>query len=123
MSILNNFPHRCTIRRRVRTAGELGGNVDSFLNEQTSVLCWEQNVSHRERSDFEKRGMFITTKIFFTADPSVGVRHQILVTERNGTTISDPVPLDVLSESLPDASAGRGVVYKVYCTENTGEDN
>jgi hypothetical protein len=125
MSLLNNFPHLCTIRRRIRAKGPLGGSVDTFLNEQTSVSCWEQHATAKEISDFEKRGMLITSKIFFTANPSVGERHQIIITERNGTAISsdDQIPLDVRTEANPDASAGLGVVWKVMCTENTGEDD
>jgi len=123
MSLLDNFPHRCTIRSRVAAKDELGGIQFTYLNEQTGVYCWVQNASHKEVLEYEKRGMIVTKKVYFTTDPSVTERHQILVTEMNGTTISSPVPLDVISESLPDASAGLGVAYKVMCTENTGEDD
>ena len=122
MSLLNNFPHRCTIRRLVRVKGTLGGSKDSPLNEQTSVLCWAQNATQKEVADFEKRGMFLSRKIYFLVDPGVTERHQILVTEMNGTTIDNPIVLKVRTEAMPDASAGKGVVYKVFCSETTGED-
>ena len=122
MSLLNNFPHRCTIRRLVRVKGTLGGSKDSPLNEQTSILCWAQNATQKEVADFEKRGMFLSRKIYFLVDPGVTERHQILVTEMNGTTIDNPIVLKVRTEAMPDASAGKGVVYKVFCSETTGED-
>lgn len=122
MSILNQFPHRCTIRRIVRVKGDLGGSRDTYLNEQTSVLCWEQSASQKEVMEYEKRGVFITRKIYFTTNPGIGERHQILVTEREGVAVSSPTPLKVRTRTEPDGSAGLGVVYKVFCSETTGEE-
>ena len=109
------MPHRCTIRKRTRSTGTLGGSKDSWENVQTDVECWEQNASQAEISTYEKRGMTVSRKVYFPTDPSVTVQHQILMTSRDRgiTTISSPVPLDVKTESLPDAAAGLGAVYKV----------
>lgn len=123
MSLLDNFPHRSIIRRRIAAKDELGGISYTYLNEQTGVYCWEQNASHKEILEYDKRGMVITKKVYFLEDPGLGERHQVLISERNGATIASPVPLDVVSEALPDASAGLGVVYKVMCIEHTGEDD
>ncbi len=115
MSLLSSIPHRCTIRKRTRTKGTLGGSKDSWTDVQTDVECWEQNASQAEITAYEKRGMTVSRKVFFPTDPSVTVQHQVLITSRDKgiTTISSPVPLDVKTESRPDASAGLGVAYKV----------
>jgi hypothetical protein len=72
--------------------------------------------------------MRITHKVYFRENPNIGRRFQILITRRNNrdgtvTTISNPVPLDVLSTALPDITAGLGVCYKVLCSEVTSEDD
>lgn len=123
MGLLGSFPHRCTIQRRIRVGGALGGSQDKVAIDQTNVVCWEQQASAREIKDFEKKGMSINRKIFFLTDPSVTSRHRILITERLGVTQTDPVALDVTAEALPDASAGLGVVFRVMANENTGENN
>lgn len=124
MSLLNNFPHVCLIRRRVRAKGTLGGSVDTFLNEQTGVRCWQQHVTQKETEEYEKPGMTLTCKIYFTSNPNITERHQILITERNGTAIDadSRVALHAVTRAIPDASAGKGIVWKVFCTETTGHD-
>lgn len=126
MSILENLPHRCTIQRRKRGPGQtsaLGGNLDVAVVEQTGVECWVQQASDGEVRDYAKRDMSISQKIYFTSDPGVTTRHQILITslDRGVTTISNPSALDVMSRPKPDASAGLGVVFRVMVSENTGE--
>lgn len=122
MSILNNMPHKCRIQRLIHSQGMLGGSKTTPTTEQTDVLCWEQAASHAEVMAFQKRGMRITHKVYFTADPQVTEQHQIVMTERNGTAIAaaDQVALDVKSEPRPDASAGTGAVWKVMCDILTG---
>ena len=104
MSLLDNLPHRCTIRVRSRSKGTLGGPVDSFTNVSTNVRCWEQRIGTSESEVYQKRGMDVSHKIYFASDPSVTENHQILITERNGTTVSSPVALDVVGVDFPDAS-------------------
>jgi len=69
---------------------------------------------------YEKRGISITRKVFFLTDPAITERHEILITSRLGFAVSSPTVLEVRSESLPDASAGMGVVYKVMVEEEVG---
>ena len=123
MGILDSFPHRCTISRRIRTKRTLGGSKDSSVDEQTNVLCWEQNANHVEITDYEKMGMAVNRKIYFLTDPGVTVRHQISITSRNGVAIASPIELEVRTEALPDASAGMGVVYKVMAEQITSRSN
>ena len=120
MPLLDNFPHLCTIRRRVRTKGTLGGSKDSFTDEQTDVPCWQQHASAKETVEYQKRGFESIRKIYFTSDPSVTTRHQVLVTEMGGVAVASPLELDVLTEALPDASAGMGVVFKAMCGVKVG---
>lgn len=121
MGLLDSFPHKCTIRHRVRSKGTAGGSRDDFTDDQTNVLCWEQPASSAEVTLFEKRGMRVSRKVYFLTDPGVQVRNQILVTEREGVEVASPTPLDVRSEALPDATAGTQVAFKVMCDEITGE--
>jgi hypothetical protein len=123
MGLLDQFPHRCTIRHRVRSADGLGGSQDSYTNDSTDIRCWEQAASFTEVEQYEKRGMRVSRKVYFLADPDVTVRSQILITERQGTTVSSPTPLDVRTEAQPDAGAGLGVVYKVMCDVITSSED
>ena len=123
MSLLEALPHRCTIRHRTRKAGALGGAKDAFPSERTDVECWEQQAGANETADYEKRGMSITTKIYFTTDPGLTSRHQILVTERDGATVSSPVVMDVMSVAAPDVSAGMGLLFRVMCNRSTSGEN
>lgn len=122
MSILEELPHRCTIRHRINTIDDLGGNVDSMQVDATNVECWEQTASSNEKMEWQKRGISVTKKVYFTSNPNVTSRHQILVTHRNGDAVANPVAYDVLSYADPDASAGLGVVYRVMLGINVAQD-
>ena len=83
--------------------------------------CWEQRASTTETNEFAKRGMNIRTKVFFPSDPGVTSRHQILITSRDGVAVSSPIAFDVMSSEAPDASAGLGVLWKVFIGRITSE--
>ncbi len=121
MTLIDTMPHRCTIRRKRRSSGSLAGSKTTPTVEQTGVHCWEQNAGHAETLDYQKRGMTINRKIYFATDPAVDTRHEILITERDGVAVASPLILEVRSESLPDAAAGRGTVYKVMAEEMPGK--
>ena len=123
MSLLDTLPDRCTIQRRVRAKGGLGGSKATATVESTGVHCWEQQASASESEQYEKRGMSLTSKIYFAANPSVTARHQIVVTSRNGTALAEAVARDVLDSPLPDASVGRGLLWRVSVGFNQGEDD
>lgn len=122
MSLLDNLPHECTIQRRVRAADDFGGASDSLTVEQTGVECWEQQASASEIQEYDKRGMNVTRKIYFVADPAVTPRHQITITKRLdvAVAVASQTALDVLSNPMPDSSAGLGILYKVMVGDNTG---
>jgi len=123
MSILDNFPDECTIQRLVRAKGDFGGSKDSPVVDQTEVSCWEQQVSAAESMRYQRQGMKLRSKVYFTADPNVTRRHQIIVTSRNGTAIVavNQVALDVLDEPSPDANVGQGGLFRVMIGRNTSE--
>lgn len=123
MSLLDNLPDECTIYRRVRTKGTLGGNKDALTAEQTSVSCWEQQVSASESLEYQQRGMELRSKIYFVVNLTLTRRHQITVTSRNGTAVAvvDQEALDVLDFPLPDVSVGRGLLWRVMVGRNTAE--
>lgn len=124
MSLLENFPHKCKITLRIRTLDEFGGGYDERQNVVTNLSCWEQQASATEIKNYQKRGINITRKVFFTSDPNVTEQHFITITERNGVALSveNQVELAVVSEPEPDASAGLGVVWRVMCNYVTGEN-
>jgi hypothetical protein len=101
----------------------MGGSKASFVDEQTDVPCWEQQVGSSEVTEFEKLGINITSKIYFRTDPGVTKRYQVLVTSRDGTAIADPTPLDVVGNPSPDVSVGRQFLFRVMVSINQGEDD
>ena len=116
MSILDNFPHSCTTKRRARTKGSLGGSKDTFTAVSSNLKCWQQAASDNEIKEFAKSGIVVTNKVYFTADPGVDTRFVLVVTNpQTGTTDT----LDVKSRAKPDASAGLGLVYRVMCEHST----
>lgn len=123
MSLLDHFPHKCTIRRKKYTKDSLGGAKLSYTVEQTNVLCWEQPAGDSEDTSYQKRGMSITHKVYFLTNPNVSRRHEILITYRNGATVANPVVLEAMSIALPDSTAGLDVCYRVLCSEVTSEED
>ncbi len=123
MTLWDQLPHRCTIRRKNTTRGSLGGSKTSTTEIAVNIECWEQNASHSEIESHEKIGMRINRKIYFDVDPGVDEQHEILITSRDrGDTnipIADRKILEVRSEALPDTTAGLGVGYKVMAEEIT----
>ena len=120
--LLDNFPHRCSIHILKPTKGQLGSIQLVPALVSSDVVCWEQNASHEEIVEFEKRGIVVTRKVYFLTDPGVKENYRITITSRDfgATSLASPEVLEVASKSLPDASAGMGVVYKVMTREQTG---
>ena len=105
MTILAHFPHTCTAKKRKRTKGTLGGSKDSFPTTVfTDRKCWRQPVSDSENEEYQRRGITVSHKVYFTSDPELDATHVL---------IFDGVDYYVKSESDPDASVGLGVVWRV----------
>jgi hypothetical protein len=60
--------------------------------------------------EFDKRGISVTDKVYFLTDPGLDENHNLAIG-------SDTY--EVRSFSDPDASAGLGVVYKVFVERTT----
>lgn len=109
MSILDALPHSCTVERRSRIADGLGGSRDSFSSSGT-LSCWRQVANDREIREFDKRGISITDKVYFTSDPGINETCRLIFPD--GT-------YEVRSFAAPDASAGKGVVWRVMVERTT----
>ncbi len=124
MSLLNSLPHLCNIQYKTKTKGTLGGSKNAATEVSIRVSCWEQAAAAVEISEYDKRGISVSRKIYFTTDPEVDERYEILITSRDrGKTLiplADRTVLEVRSQSIPDSSAGRGVLYRVMVEERTG---
>lgn len=117
MSILDSLPHTATAKKRTRTKDSLGGSVDTFPTTVfTDRSCWQQVAKDSEILEFDKKGITVTDKVYFTSDPELDEKHILLITNPLvGTTVT----YEVRSRALPDASAGLGVVFRVMCERTT----
>lgn len=112
MSILNSLPHRCDGYLRTRTRDELGGSVDTYTLVFQDRPCWQQTASDSEVMEYDKRGIAVTNKVYFTVNPGLNDKHQLEI---------DGIRFDVQSRAVPDASAGMGVVWRVMLRATTNE--
>jgi hypothetical protein len=103
--LLDNFPHLATAKRRARVKDALGGSKDSFTTLFTDRACWRQQASSREINTAQARDILISHKVFFASDPGLTTKDVLVI---GGDTMS------VRSYAHPDASAGLGVVWKVF---------
>lgn len=123
MSLLDNFPDTCNIGIRVKKSSDgMRGKGTAITWQQTNVACWLQQASSSEVNDFMQRGVRISHKIFFVADPSLQARSVIkMITRQNGVSVpsDERYILDVVSWPDPDASAGVGVLWKAMLVSQT----
>lgn len=68
LGIMGNLPHRVDVLREERITDELGGKRRRWNVLSRSVPCWVQTASDREVSDFEARGVQVSTKVYFAGD-------------------------------------------------------
>lgn len=126
MSLLDNFPHKCTIQTIKTTKDGKGGDFTTRTTKAELVSCWQQKASSSETREFGKRGIADVKSIYFNEDPNVTERDEILVTHvcSNGApvTLTSPLKFEVISRPVPDASAGLGILYKVMVKHITGRD-
>lgn len=128
MSLLEDLPHRCTIFLPSRGIDSSGGSTYSVQVVATDIPCWEQVASASETTKYQKRGISVSTKVFFVSNPNLTERHRILITERRGVAaanlnihdVSNPDVLTVTSVTEPDASAGLGILWRVMCDASSG---
>lgn len=100
MSVWTNPPHTVTIKKRVATVDDYGGNVYTLTTVGTWD-CWVLPVSMQEADNWFRRRIIVTHKLLGPTDPEVDEENII---EYNGQTFEIRGYLDV-------ASLGR--VYQV----------
>ena len=118
MSILDALPHRAAITKRVKEKDVYGGGRRRDDAVSSGIPCWQQTASDRDVTEYAKRGITVTDKVYFTGNVDVD--------ESNGMTITNSlagstVSFDVVSKAVPDASAGMGVVWRVMLNARTDE--
>ncbi len=117
MSLLDNMPHTASAYRRVRSTDDLGGADDAYsILTFDSRECWLQPASDNEVRTFQKRGIDVNGKVFFTSDPGLDTRHAVTVNDADGNSLGTWL---VKSRPLPDTSVGLGVLYKVMVEQST----
>jgi len=113
MSLLDSLPHLATAKRRTRTKSTLGGSKDSYPTTLfTDLACWQQPAGDSEITEAQRRGITITNKIYFNADPGVDERD---VLEIGGQVYK------VVSFGEPDASVGLGLLWRVMVNRTSTE--
>lgn len=119
MSILQDLPHVCTPQKRTRTRGSTGGRRDSYTTVATDTPCWRQVATAKEVETFDKRGISVSAKIYFTSDPGLDEQHILSDVRDKDATSGSGDTLEVRTKSIPDASVGLGVVYKLFAEIST----
>lgn len=100
----------------------MGGTKVDTTDVATNVKCWEQQANAKEIDLYEKRGQQVDRKVYFSVDPEIDEQNEILITEKLGTAVANPIVLKVRSEVEPDASAGIGILYRVMAQKITSQD-
>lgn len=118
MSILDSLPHTYAAKTRTRTKDTLGGSRDS-LATSSSGTCWHQQAGDSEVSEFAKRGINISGKVYFASDPSLDETSILVISDKDGTEVGQ---FDVQSKPNIDASAGLGVVWRCNVNRKTTAD-
>ena len=117
MSILDALPHSFTAKKRTRVKDILGGNKDSFATV-SSGSCWFQQAGDSETTEFMKRGINLTGKVYFATNPSLDESHVLVVNDKDGVEVG---MFDIVSTPDIDASAGLGVLWRCNVNRKTSE--
>lgn len=115
--ILDNMPHTFVAQKRTRVKDTVGGSKDSFATVSTGS-CWHQQAGDSEVTEFSKRGIAITGKVFFTSDPALDETYVLTISNVNGVAVGT---YEVVSYSEQDASAGLGVLWRCMVNRKTVE--
>jgi hypothetical protein len=118
MSILDGFPHTFVAKSRARTADTLGGMKDGWTTA-SSGSCWHQQSGDSEITEHAKRGINISGKVYFTADPEFDETNVLVISDKDGNEVGT---FDIVSHPQIDASAGLGVVWRCNVNRKTTED-
>ena len=112
MSLLEKLPHTVSHLRKTYARDQYIGNTTDTEELATSVRCWIQTVGQSEVQQYEKADQLITHKMYYKTQPTLRPGDLIRVTA--GPSY---VGKDFNFESLADASAGLGKLFKVMVNE------
>lgn len=84
------------------------GTKDSWTTLWTRN-CWRQPASDSERMEAMRREIAVSHKVYFVADPELDERDRLVFSDGNYLVKSRP---------HPDASVGRGVVWRVMVDDS-----
>ena len=116
MSLQSLMIHLCWIKDRSATSGGAGGQVGSLSQRSGQYRCRVVPYSATRVANFQKAGMNVDYAVFFTANPSLTPRDQILFTDESAVTRT----LVVQSLRNPDQMQR---FWKAECTESTAVEN
>jgi len=109
-SLLESLPHLATAKKRAFTAGALGGVSDTPTTVFTDRPCWVQPARSSTITEYQKRGLQITNKVFFAVFPDLDETH---ILEISGETY------EVVGADDAFGEGGRGVLFKVMVKRTT----
>lgn len=104
------MPHTVAIQVRTVTSDGYGGVVESWstVSGKSTVEAWVQNAGDGEISQFAKRGIRVTKKIYFPVDQGITERHRIVY----GSTI-------FTVRSYSEADVGHGILYRAMVDDDS----
>lgn len=110
--LLDNYPHTITHNRPAHTQGTYGGDRTTDTAQATDVECWIQNATEAEITEFAKRDIRVTHKMYMAPDDASGILpgDQFVVTAGPsfvGQTLN--------YRSHSDKTAGLGLAARVMC--------
>jgi len=112
MSLLDRLPHTVSHFRKKYSRDEYIGNITELESLETGVRGWVQTASQQEIEQYQKTDQLISHKVFYSSEPTLRPGDLIRVTA--GPSY---VGKDFNFESLADASAGLGKLFKVMVNE------
>jgi hypothetical protein len=65
VSLLDNMPGECSVKRPVYALDKYGGDAPTYLTVKTGLACWPQPASASQILEFAKRDQQITHSVFF----------------------------------------------------------
>lgn len=108
MSLLEQFPHRCTIYDTTVAGTKLGGSTETPVAVATDVPCWVQTASTGEKTDYHRRQQVVTHRVYFPADRSLSEDQTLVITDGETPALGKTLTV----KDYAEASAGMGDVWK-----------
>lgn len=115
MSLPENLPHSCDVKKSVPVQDDLGGDLEELQAFLTNQECWVQPASDREITQFQRRDQNVTHSVYFHGNP--GIRPGYVVEPKDGAIACPFAGASLEVRSVNEATAGLGVLWKAMCEE------